>query len=115
MIYSVVFAIATGLGMIGYWILSYQTKQIPEIESEPFRIWFHIAAEMLTALVLIVSAVGLLVNPILGRSAYLVALGMLFYTAIVSSGYFAQKGKWEWVVIFAVLIALGFVGLLQMI
>lgn len=115
MIYAVVFAIITGLGMIGYWTLSFRTKQIPEIESEPVRIWFHIAAEMLTALALIGSAIGLLVDPILGGRVYLVALGMLFYTAIVSPGYFAQKEKWEWVVIFAILIALGLVGLLQVI
>ena len=31
---------------------------------------------------------------------------MLFYTIVVSPGYFAQKGQWVWVLIFTVLAAL---------
>jgi hypothetical protein len=97
--------------MIGQWVLSYQKKQIPELESEPVRIKFHIVGEIVTALALIVGAAGLLVDPGWGRQVYLVALGMLFYTTIVSPGYFAQQGKWGWVGMFAVVISLGLVSL----
>ena len=37
---------------------------------------------------------------------------MLLYTAIVSPGYFAQQGKWIWVLIFGVLIALAIASVL---
>jgi hypothetical protein len=37
---------------------------------------------------------------------------MLIYTAIVSPGYFAQRGKWIWVLILGVLILLAIVSLL---
>ena len=54
MIFSAIFAIIVGIGMIGQWTVSYATKQIPKIQSEPIRIWFHIAGEMATAISLIV-------------------------------------------------------------
>ena len=101
--------------MIGHWTFSFHKKQIPELESEPVRIWFHIAAEIATALTLIVGALGLQIDPVWGQQVYLIALGMLFYTAIVSPGYFAQQGKWVWLGLFATVIALGVVSLFQMI
>lgn len=111
MIYPAIFALLTGLGMIRQWTISYQREQIPELESEPIRVWFHITAEMVTALTLIVSAVGLMLDPGWGRHVYLVALGMLFYTTIVSPGYFAQQGKYGWFGIFAAVMALGLLSL----
>jgi hypothetical protein len=36
---------------------------------------------------------------------------MLFYTAIVSPGYFAQKGDWAYVVMFGVILVLAIVNL----
>ena len=115
MTFPILFAFITGLGMIGQWTFSYQNKQIPELESEPIRIWFHIAAELVTALALIIGAVGLLVDPGWGRGVYLVALGMLLYTAIVSPGYFAQRGDLAWLDIFAAVIVLGLVSLYMVI
>lgn len=111
MAYSVVFALLTGIGMIGQWTILYRNKQIPELEHEPVRIWFHIAAEMATALALIVGAAGLLIDPGWGRPVYLVAMGMLFYTAMVSPGYFLQQGKWGWLGLFAAVIMGGLLGL----
>ncbi len=109
------FAIIVGVGMIGQWAFSYLSEQIPELEHEPVRIWFHIAAEMVTASCLIVGGIGLLGGQTWGRNVFLVAMGMLFYTAIVSPGYFAQKGQWVWLGIFGVLIALGLVSIAMVI
>lgn len=111
MTYVAIFAIITGLGMIGQWTISYRGNQIPELNSEPIRIGFHIAAEFVTALMLIIGAIGLLINPTWGRPVYLIALGMLFYTAVVSPGYFAQQGKWGWLGLFLIIISLGLVSL----
>lgn len=110
MIFPAIFSILVGIGMIGQWTFSYLSKQIPELETERTRILFHIAAELVTALGLIVGGIGLLVNPAWGRPVYLVASGMLLYTAIVSPGYFAQKGQWVWLGIFGVLIVLTLIG-----
>jgi hypothetical protein len=114
MTYPAVFSIVVGIAMIGQWLLSYQSNQIPELVSEPIRIGFHIAGEIVTALMLIAGGIGFLLETSWGLFVYLVALGMLFYTAIVSPGYFAQKGQWLWVGFFAILIVMGIVAILQL-
>ena len=110
MIFSALFAILIGVGMIAQWVMSYLSKQIPELRSEPIRIAFHIAAEILTALMLISSGIGLFFNQDFFRSLFLIAIGMLLYTAIVSPGYFAQKGNWHWIGIFALIIVFGVIS-----
>jgi len=93
--------------MIGQWTASYISKNIPELKTEPIRIWFHIAAEMSTALCLICAGIGLLSGMPWSTPLYLIASGMLFYTAIVSPGYFAQKGQWGWLFMFGAILILG--------
>jgi hypothetical protein len=107
-----IFSIIVGTGMIGQWSLSYATKQIPELTSEPIRIWFHIAGEMITAVLLVISGIGLLVHMSWAPSLFLVSAGMLIYTAIVSPGYFAQKGHWIWVLIFGVIITITVISII---
>lgn len=111
MIFAAVFAIIVGLGMIGQWTASYLTRQIPELVDEPIRIGFHIVAEMITAVVLIIAGAGLLLDKNWATTLYLTAVGMLLYTAIVSPGYFAQKGQWSWLGIFAVIIILSLISI----
>jgi len=111
MAFAAVFAIMVGLGMIGQWAASYLSKQIPELESEPIRIRFHIAAEITTAFCLIGAGGGLLAKTNWSIPLYLVASGMLFYTSIVSPGYFAQKGQWGWLVMFGIILVLGISGI----
>jgi hypothetical protein len=106
-----VFAIIIGVGMVVQWSASYLSKQIPELRTEPIRIWFHIAGEMVTAMTLIVSGIGLLMAAAWAPTLFFISLGMLFYTAIVSPGYFAQKGQWIWVLIFGVVITLGVISI----
>jgi hypothetical protein len=112
MTFASIFAIVVGLGMIIQWTMSYLSKQIPELETEPIRIGFHIAAEMVTALMLIVGGIGLLTQRQWASTLYPIAMGMLLYTAIVSPGYFAQRGKWIWILIFGLLIVLAIVSVL---
>jgi hypothetical protein len=111
MIYPALFAIITGIGMIAMWMASYFSKQIPELESEPIRIKFHLAAEFVTALFLIAAGIGLMMNLDWAVPVYLIAIGMLFYTVIVSPGYFAQKGQWGYVVMFGVILILALASL----
>ena len=106
MSFPAIFAIIVGVGMIGQWTFSYLSKQIPELKTEPIRILFHLAGEFITAVALIAGGVGLLGGWAWGVPVYLVATGMLLYTAIVSPGYFAQKGQWGWLLMFGVIIVL---------
>ena len=106
MAFASVYALIVGFGMIGQWGFSYASKQIPELETEPFRIGFHLAGEMATAVALIAAGLSLLTEQSWGRPTYLAAMGMLLYTVIVSPGYFAQKRQWPMVGVFAVLLIL---------
>ena len=104
--FAAIFAILIGIGMTAQWAMSYLTGQIPELKTEPWRIAFHLAGEMLTAVCLIVGGAGLLSGQGWAPAVYLVATGMLLYTVIVSPGYFAQKGQFIWLVIFGMLAVL---------
>jgi hypothetical protein len=100
------FSFIVGVMMFAQWAFFLLTGQVPELQTEPYRIWFHLAAEAAAALALIVSGVGLLRRLTWARPVMLVALGMLIYTVIQSPGYFAQQGVWALVGMFAVLLVL---------
>jgi hypothetical protein len=109
--FAAIYSLIVGLGMIAQWAMSYFSHQIPELKTEPIRIGFHLAAEMGTALCLIVSGTALLLGTAWAVPCFLVAIGMLFYTSIVSPGYFAQQGKWGWLVLFGAIFILAFTSL----
>jgi hypothetical protein len=95
------FGILTGIGMIGTWVLFFVTAQVPEILTAPVVLGFHLAAEGITAFLLITSGAGLLLDAQVAPQSYRVGIGMLLYSVIVSAGYFAQLGQWPFVVMFA--------------
>jgi hypothetical protein len=109
--FAAVFALVVGVGMIGQWLFFLATGQVPELKTEPLRIRFHLAAEFATAIALLVSGIGLLTGQAWGRWFYLLAAGMLLYTVIVSPGYFAEKGQWAFVGMFAVVLLLALVSI----
>lgn len=109
--FAAIYAIFVGVLMLVQWIFFAVTGQIPELQNEPVRIGMHLAGEGITALMLIFSGIGLFRGKVWGRAATIFALGMLTYTVIVSPGYFAQKGVWPIVVMFALLLVLTMVSL----
>ncbi len=100
------YAVIVGVLMLAQWGFFIAAGQVPELQSEPVRIAFHLVAEGVTAGLLIVAGVGLLRKRAWARDLALVAFGSLIYTTIVSPGYFAQLGQWPLVVMFAALLAL---------
>ena len=105
------YSIVVGALMIGQWSFSLASGQVPEVKTEPIRLAFHLAAELTTALGLIVGGAALLKRLSWAATAYLVASGMLLYSVIVSPGYFAQQGQWAFVGMFGVLLSLALAGL----
>jgi hypothetical protein len=101
-----VYGILVGVGMIAQWTFLVAAGQVPELQTEPFRIAAHLAAEFLTAAGLVASGIGLLRRAAWSASTYLFFAGMLTYSVIASPGYFAQQGQWIFVGMFAVLLAL---------
>jgi len=100
------YSIIVGFLMLAQWGFFLGAGQVPEVQTAPIALAFHLAAEAATALVLIASGWALLRDKTWSRTAAFVALGMLTYTVIVSPGYFAQQGVWALVVMFAVLLGL---------
>ena len=111
MVFASIFALIVGAGMIGQWIFFLVTGQVPELQTEPLRIRFHLAAEFATAIALLAGGVALLTGQSWGQWLYLLAMGMLLYTVIVSPGYFAEKGQWAFVGMFAVVLLLALVSI----
>jgi peptidoglycan/LPS O-acetylase OafA/YrhL len=103
---AAIYAIVVGLLMFGQWAMFLLTGNVPELQTEPIRIAFHLAGEFTTAALLIAGGFGLLTLRKWGYHVFLLALGMLLYTIIVSPGYFGQLGQWVFVLLFAVLVVL---------
>jgi hypothetical protein len=111
MIFASIFALVTGAAMIGQWALFLATGQVPELETEPLRIRFHLAGEFVTALALLAGGIALLTGQAWAGWLYPLAIGMLLYTVMVSPGYFAEKRQWAFVGMFAVILLLALVSL----
>ena len=104
--FSAIYGIFVGTMMFAQWAFFLASGQVPELQTEPWSIAMHLAAEFITAAGLILSGWGLLIHKSWGAKAYLVFAGMLVYSVIVSPGYFAQQGQWALVAMFAILLAL---------
>lgn len=109
------YATVAGVLIFIHWGFFLFTANVPELETMPFQISAHLAAEFATAIVLIGSGLAVLKNRAWAPKAYFVASGMLIYTVINSGGHFAQLGKWTFVVVFGVLLILTVIGLGKMV
>ena len=103
---AAIFAIIVGISMLGMWTVFYLTGNIPELETKPVELAFHLVAEFITAILLISAGAGLLKKTNWGYNLYLVAAGMVLYTMIMSPGYFLQTGDVAFLIMFGVLIIL---------
>lgn len=110
----ILFGVLCGLGMLAQWTMFILSGQVPELQSEPYRIAFHLAAEGITALGLISSSILLLRQKKVAKKLYTISSGMLLYSVIVSPGYFAQLGQWTFVMMFAVVLGLAILSLIQL-
>jgi len=108
-----VYSIIIGIAMMCMWIAFLITNQVPEINTAPLKISYHLMAEFLTALLLLISGFGLFTKKEWGFHLYLIAMGMLLYTVIVSAGYYANLGDMIMVGMFTVfqVLTLLFIGL----
>jgi hypothetical protein len=96
-----VFQIVVGIAMLGLWAVLVATGQVPEIDAGEVGIWFHLTAELLTAILLIWAGWRARRGRAMGLSA--LALGALVYTSIASAGYYADLGEWMVVTMFILL------------
>ena len=80
------------------------TKQIPELETEPIAIGFHITAESIMGTISIVSGILMLINLSWALYPFILAMGLVIYSVINSAGYYGQKKEWPFVIMFGVIL-----------
>lgn len=98
------YAILVGILLFIQWLFFLVTGQVPELETAPWEIGCHIAAELLMGAVLVAGGIAYLKSRRWGGKILLAALGMAIYSEINSPGYFAQQGQWTLVYMFALLL-----------
>jgi hypothetical protein len=102
--FSAWYGIGVGTLIVLQWIVFITTGSVPELQTTPWAIGFHIAAELSLALALLVSGIATLRSTSWGKPVLIMALGMAIYSEINSPGYFAQIGQWGLVIMFALLL-----------
>jgi hypothetical protein len=110
---AAIYSIIIGIAMIGMWLSLIATNQVLEINIEPIRISYHLIGEFLTAIILLIGGFGLFTNRGWGFHVFLISMGMLLYTVIVSAGYYGQQGDMIMVGMFTILqvLTILFIGL----
>lgn len=111
-----VLELVAGAGIIGLWTMLLLRRQIPEIEAGDIAIWFHIVAEYLIGVALVVGGLLLLLGDDAPTRVFAgAAAGGMVYSTINSPGYYAREGQWGLVAGFGVLTLLGVVAILLLI
>ena len=100
------FAIAVGMLVVGMWTVSLVSHNVPELQTAPWEIRHHLAAEALMALTLVVGGSMTLAGMAAGPGVIAVGLGMTAYSIVTSSGYYVQRRTVPMVAMFAVLLVL---------
>ena len=94
-----------GILIILQWAFFIITGNVPEFETSPLNIGFHISIEIITAILLIFSSL-ICKKRVVRETLLLYGQGMLGYTVVNSAGYFAQSGQWLFVAMFTILLAI---------
>lgn len=105
---SALYATVIGFTMLSMWTVFALTNQIPELHTGSKEIIYHLIAEGLTSIILILAGIGLFKSKKWSFHLFLVSLGMLFYTTIVSAGYYVDAGELSMMIMFSFLQVITF-------
>ena len=109
------YSMTVGVLMLGQWSFFILSGNVVEFNTTPIEISIHISIEVVTALLLLITGYRLLKDKKNSIKWNILAQGMLIYTVVNSSGYFAQLGQWPLVLMFAVLLILSLVSVKRLI
>jgi hypothetical protein len=96
------YALVVGLAIGGWWAVELRAGVLARPDRTRAELGLHLAAELLTATVLLIGGVLLLTRR--ASAVALVGFGMLLYTTIQSPGYFLARGERGPVAMFGVLV-----------
>lgn len=95
--------------MLCMWLMLLLKKEVPELNTKPTQIFFHLIAEFLTSIMLIIGGVGLLFNQFWGIAVFFIAIGMAIYSTINAAGFYGQLKDWP---MFIILLVFTFISLI---
>ena len=104
-----IYIIIIGIAMLLMWVLLLIKKEIPELNSKPTQIFFHLTAEFLTSIMLIIGGIGMILNQFWGLAVFFIAIGMAIYSTINAAGYYGQLKDWP---MFITLMVFTFISLI---
>ena len=104
-----VYIILIGIAMLCMWLLLLIKREVPDLKTKPTQIFFHLIAEFLTSIMLIIGGVGYLMNQPWGVALFFIAVGMVIYSTINAAGFYGQLKDWP---MFITLIVFTFISLL---
>ncbi len=89
-----IYIIIIGIAMLSMWLFLLIKREVPELKTKPTQIFFHLAAEFLTSVILIIGGIGLIMNQSWGVTIFFIAIGMAIYSTINAAGFYGQLKDW---------------------
>ena len=104
-----IYTIIIGIAMFCMWIFLLGKKEVPELTTKPTQIFFHLIAELLTSIMLIIGGIGLIMDQSWGVALFFISIGMAIYSTINAAGFYGQLKDWP---MFIILLVFTLVSLL---
>ena len=108
-LFASIYIIIIGIAMLSMWIFLLGKREVPELTTKPTQIYFHLVAELLTSIALIIGGIGLLMNQSWGVALFFISIGMAIYSTINAAGFYGQLKDWP---MFIVLIVFTIISLI---
>ncbi|MHA2005685.1 MAG: hypothetical protein ACXABO_02495 [Promethearchaeota archaeon] len=89
-----IYTIIIGIAMLCMWTLLLSKREVPELNTKPTQITFHLIAEFITSIILIIGGIGLILNQSWGVSIFFISIGMVIYSTINAAGFYGQLKDW---------------------
>ena len=93
-------SIGVGLSIASLWSTMLLGRRIPELAEGLPSIRFHLTAEFLASIGLLIGGIGMLLNTSWGTVVAAVSLGAALYSTINSPGYYADRRQMPIVLVF---------------
>jgi len=85
-----IYIILIGITMLCMWFFLLIKREVPDLKTKPTQIFFHLIAEFLTSIMLIIGGIGYLMNQPWGVAIFFIAIGMAIYSTINAAGFYGQ-------------------------
>lgn len=108
---SAIYSLLIGFSILLIWLILFvgggDEEMVGSLETTPIEMGAHIAAELVTAAVLITAGLGLLKGRDWSNTWFFFGTGLLTYSVISAGGFYGQRGDLAVAGVFGVILILG--------